>query len=131
MRRESRRVVLLWATSRSLGWPARGTCFVVIAILSSKSDDASQIGSSGTAHIRRHLVRRGHRGALQGSSAGGMRERRGRLAADNRRGLVDELVVLEGFHHEQGEVHAARDVALEDGVAHVSAPHGQALALAL
>jgi hypothetical protein len=33
------------ATSRSLGWPARETCFVVIAILSSKADDASQIGS--------------------------------------------------------------------------------------
>src|SRR6476619_4705086 len=60
-----------------------------------------------------------------------MRERRGRLAADNRRGLVDELVVLEGLHHEQGEVHAARDVALQDGVAHVRAPHRQALALAL
>lgn len=50
-------------------------------------------------------------------------ERRGRLAADNRRGLVDELVILEGLHHEQGKVHAARDVALEDGVAHVPAPH--------
>ncbi len=52
-----------------------------------------------------------------------MRKRRGRLAADNRRGLVDELVILEGRHHEQGKVHAARDVALEDGVAHVPAPH--------
>src|SRR3954447_1335312 len=45
MRRESRRLVLLLATSRSLGWPARETCFVVIAILSSNADDASQIGS--------------------------------------------------------------------------------------
>src|SRR5882672_3732572 len=59
-----------------------------------------------------------------------MRERRGRLAADNRRGLVDELVVLEGRHHEEGKVHAARDVARKDGVAYVPAPHGQALALA-
>ena len=41
----------------------------------------------------------------------------GAPAADDRRGLVDELVVLERLHHEQGEVHAAREVALEDGVA--------------
>jgi hypothetical protein len=32
------------------------------------------------------------------SSAGGVRERRGRLAADHRRCLVDELIVLEGRH---------------------------------
>ena len=31
-----------------------------------------------------------------------MRERRGRLAADNRRGFVDERVVREGRDHEQG-----------------------------
>src|SRR5207247_11384549 len=60
-----------------------------------------------------------------------MRERRGRLTADNRRGLVDELVVLEGRHHEEGKVHATRRVALENGIAHVPAPHGQAFALAL
>ena len=59
------------------------------------------------------------------------KQRRGRLAADNRRGLVDELVVLEGRHHEEGKVHAARHVALENGVADVPAPHWQALALAL
>src|SRR5205807_4835398 len=69
--------------------------------------------------------------ALKSSFAGGVRECRGRLAADDRRGLVDELIVLEGLHHEQGKVHAARDVALENGVAHVPAPHGQALTLAL
>src|SRR3954454_3406142 len=69
--------------------------------------------------------------SLTSSFSGGVGECRGRLAADDGRGLVDELVVLEGLHHEQGEVHAARDVALEDGVAHVSAPHGQALTLAL
>src|SRR3990172_2128142 len=69
--------------------------------------------------------------ALKSSFAGGVRERRGRLAADNRRGLVDELVVLEGLDHEQGKVDTARDVAIEYGVAHVPAPHGQALALAL
>src|SRR5207249_6654344 len=33
--------------------------------------------------------------------------------------------------HEKGEVDAARDVALENGIAHVPAPHGQALTLAL
>src|SRR5439155_20040305 len=70
-------------------------------------------------------------GPLKSSFAGGVRECRGRLAADDRRGLVDELIVLEGLHHEQGKIHAARDVALENGVAHVPAPHGQALTLAL
>jgi predicted dithiol-disulfide oxidoreductase (DUF899 family) len=35
------------------------------------------------------------------SCAGGVRERRGRLTADDRRGFVDELVVLEGLDHEQ------------------------------
>src|SRR3979490_1980398 len=60
-----------------------------------------------------------------------MRERRGRLTADNRRGLVDELVVLEGRHHEKGKVHATRHVPLENGIAHVPAPHWQAFALAL
>jgi hypothetical protein len=44
---------------------------------------------------------------------------------------VYQLVVLQGRHHEQREVHAARDVARQDGVAHVPAPHGQALAVAL
>ena len=57
--------------------------------------------------------------------------RRGCLAADDRGGLVDELVVLEGLHHEQGEVDAAREVALEDGIAHVPTPHRQAVTLAL
>ena len=65
------------------------------------------------------------------SGAGGVRERGGRPAADNRRGLVDKLVVLERLHHEQREVHAARDVALEDRVTYVPTPHGQALALPL
>ncbi len=45
----------------------------------------------------------------------GVRERRGCLAADNRWGLVDQLVILEGFYHEEGEVHAACHVALKDG----------------
>ena len=53
------------------------------------------------------------------SDSSGVLERRRRPAANNRRGLVDQLVVLDCLHHEQGEVHAARDVALEDGVAHV------------
>src|SRR3990170_9162859 len=60
-----------------------------------------------------------------------MRERRRRPAADDRWGLVNQLVVLEGRHHEQGEVYAPRDVAFEDWVAHMPAPHGQALALTL
>jgi hypothetical protein len=43
---------------------------------------------------------------------------------------VDQLVVFEGLYHEQGEVYAACDIALEDGVTHVPAPHREALALA-
>jgi hypothetical protein len=35
---------------------------------------------------------------------------------------VDEIFVFEGLDHEQGEVDAARDVALQDGVADVAAP---------
>src|SRR5882762_9704819 len=70
-------------------------------------------------------------GASIACCAGGIRERRGRLTADNRRGLVDELVVLEGRHHEEGKVHATRDVAFKHRVAHVPAPHWQALAIAL
>jgi hypothetical protein len=35
----------------------------------------------------------------ESSVVGGVRERRGRLAADDRRGLVEELVVLEGLGH--------------------------------
>ena len=64
-------------------------------------------------------------------SLGGVRERRGGLAADDRGGLVNEFVVVESLHHEKGEVDAARDVALENGITHVPAPHGQALTLAL
>ena len=51
---------------------------------------------------------------------------RGCLAADDRRRLVDEFVILERLHHEQCEVHAPGEVALEDRVADVAAPHGQA-----
>src|SRR5919108_4049588 len=65
------------------------------------------------------------------SVAGGVRERRRRLAADDRRRLVNEFVVRERVHHEKGEVDAAREVALEDWIADVPAPDGQTLALAL
>ena len=44
---------------------------------------------------------------------------------------MDKRVVLKGRYHEQGEVHAPRDVARQDGVARVAAPHRQALALTL
>ena len=40
-----------------------------------------------------------------------MRARRRGLAADNRRSLVDERIILEGLDHEECEVRAARDVA--------------------
>ena len=42
-----------------------------------------------------------------------------------------ERVVRERLDHEQGEVHPARHVALQDRIPHVPAPHRQALALAL
>ena len=60
-----------------------------------------------------------------------MRKGGWRPAADNRWGLVDELVILDGLHHEQGIVHAARDVAFKDGVTDVQAPHRQSLAFTL
>lgn len=64
-------------------------------------------------------------------SSTAMGECRGRLAADNRWGLVDELVILKGDDHEESEVHTTCLVALEDGVARVPAPHRQALTLSL
>ena len=60
----------------------------------------------------------------------GVRKRRRCPAADDRRCLMYQLVVLQGRHHEQGEVHPPGDVARQDGVAHVPAPHRKALALA-
>jgi hypothetical protein len=60
-----------------------------------------------------------------------MRRRRGCPAADNGRRPVYQLVIIEGLDHEHGKVNAARDIALEDGVAHVPAPRGKALAFAL
>src|SRR2546430_11495625 len=59
-----------------------------------------------------------------------MRERRRRVAANNGRGFVDKPVIFESRHHEEGEVHAARDVARQDGVANVPTPDWQTLALA-
>jgi len=38
------------------------------------------------------------------------------------RGLVEVLVILKDCHHEQGKVLVAREVALDDRVAHVPAP---------
>ena len=60
-----------------------------------------------------------------------MRQRRGRLAADDGRGFVDQRVVGQRLDHEQGEVDAARAVARQHRIADVPAPHRQALALAL
>src|SRR4051794_8618087 len=40
---------------------------------------------------------------------------------------MNQLVVVDGLHHESGEVHAAGAVAGQDRVAHVSAPHRQTL----
>src|SRR5690242_16898564 len=86
-----------------------------------------------TERVPRSDVRLGPRRAAppEGASSGGVRERRGRLAAHDRGGLVNQLVVVKSIHHEEGEVDAVRDVALENGITHVPAPHGQALTLAL
>lgn len=65
------------------------------------------------------------------SNSRGVRQRRGRLAADDRRGFVDEGVILEASHHEQGKVHPTREVARQDTVADTLAPYQRALALAL
>ena len=64
------------------------------------------------------------------SGISGVRKCRGCSAADNCRCLVDQRVILEGLDHEQGKVHAAGDIAFEDGVANVPTPDGQALTLA-
>src|SRR5690349_4128084 len=40
---------------------------------------------------------------------------------------MNQLVVLDGLHHEPGEVHPPGAVAGQDRVAHVSAPHRQTL----
>src|SRR3954468_13090856 len=66
---------------------------------------------------------------LGGCRLGGMRERRRRLAANNRRCFVDKRVIFESRHHEKGKVHAARDVARQDGVANVPTPDWQTLTL--
>jgi hypothetical protein len=58
-----------------------------------------------------------------------MRKRRRCAAADNRRGLVDEFVILEDRHHKESKVHATRHVAFENEIADVPAPHRQVLAL--
>ncbi len=56
-------------------------------------------------------------------------KRRGRPTTDDRRGLTSRCVVFQRRHHEQGEVHAKRDVALEDGVADVVPLNLEALAI--
>src|SRR3954470_9784993 len=82
------------------------------------------------------VQRRGARVAPRGAPAAlsgfrvGERERRWALAADDRGGFVDQIVRFKSLDHEEREVDAAGDVALENGVADVAAPHGQALAVA-
>jgi hypothetical protein len=70
-------------------------------------------------------------GAAKPSLLGSVRECRGRLAADDGGCLVDEFVILKGLHHEQGKIYTARQVAREEGGAHVPAPHRQTLAFSL
>ena len=56
-------------------------------------------------------------------TSSGVCERRGGAASDDCRGFVDQLVVLKSLYHEQGIIHAARDVALKDGITDMPAPH--------
>lgn len=66
------------------------------------------------------------------SSAGWRMGQRGRRETPDDGGrLMDQLVVLERGHHEEGEVHTPGEVAGQDWVADVSTPHGQPLALPL
>src|SRR5581483_4024104 len=58
-----------------------------------------------------------------------MCECRRRVAPNNCRGFVDKRVIFESSHHEMGEVHAACDVARQNGVANVPTPDWQTLAL--
>ena len=44
---------------------------------------------------------------------------------------MDELVILEGRHHEQGKVHAACDIACKNRVSNMPAPYRQALTFTL
>ena len=44
------------------------------------------------------------------------------LAAYDCRCLMDELVIFEGCYHEERKVYAARDITLEDGIAHMATP---------
>ena len=76
---------------------------------------------------RRHHRDRGSRW-LGGCRRSGMRERRQRVAANNRRCFVDKRVIFESRHHEEGKIHAARDVARQNGVANVPTPDWQTLA---
>lgn len=64
------------------------------------------------------------------SSYAGVRESRGGAAAHNGRSFMDECVVLESLDHEQGIVHAAREVAGENGITYMTTPYRQTLALA-
>jgi hypothetical protein len=50
---------------------------------------------------------------MKSSFGGGVRERRGRLAADDRRGLVYEIVVLEGTSGEQALARTVRCATVE------------------
>jgi hypothetical protein len=43
---------------------------------------------------------------------------------------MNEVIICDGFHHEQGEVDAAGEVAFQDGVTDVFASHGKTLAFA-
>src|SRR4051812_25166125 len=76
----------------------------------------------------RHHGGRGS-GSLGGWRLGGMRERRRRVAANNRGGFADKRVIFESCHHEECKVHAARNVTRQNGIANVPTPDWQTLAL--
>lgn len=57
-------------------------------------------------------------------NCGRVRERRRCLTADDGGSLVDQRIVLESRHHEQGKIDPASAVALQHGIPDVLAPYG-------
>ncbi len=119
------------ASSESDGAPTIGCRIVGTLALLSESQEAGEtpLSRDGVVCSKRRSLNLWR--LVRTCLSGGVRQRRRCLAADDRRGFMNEFVVLERRHHEQAKVHAAHDVTSEDGIADVPAPHGQTLTFAL
>ncbi len=51
-----------------------------------------------------------------GPGSNGVRKCRGRLTADNCRGLMDQFVIPESLNHEEGEIQSAREIVFYTGL---------------